>query len=58
MRDGDSVLFDRVSDPEQVHNLYDDPGHRGVVDQLSERVRAHHAAVDSPALEWLSSCGR
>ncbi len=47
------ILFDRVNDPEQVDNLYEDPARQNVVKELTARVIDHHRQVKSPALEWL-----
>jgi uncharacterized sulfatase len=57
VQDGESILFDRRNDPDQVNNLFDDPGHAGVVTALTERVVAHHAALRTPALAWLRGKG-
>jgi uncharacterized sulfatase len=54
-KSGDSVLFDRKRDPLQVNNLYHDPQHKAVVDELTERTIQHNKKLGSPALEWLSS---
>lgn len=53
VRDDDAILFDRRNDPEQGHNLFDDPGHGDTVADLTERIIQHHTALDSPAAEWL-----
>lgn len=52
-KDQQSVLFDRVNDPDQLHNLFDNPAYADVVSELIARVAAHHAEVDSPAAAWL-----
>jgi len=54
-RDGDSVLFDRKNDPEQVHNLYRDPAYSAVVKKLTARTIEHNKAVGCPAIEWLQT---
>ncbi len=56
VRDGDPVLFDRINDSEQRNNLYHDPGHRDVVESLTEKIIQHHVEVCSPATSWLYSC--
>ena len=50
---GGHALFDRVNDPDQLRNLYDDPARKKVVKDLTARVISHHRRVESPALEWL-----
>ena len=53
VKEGGSVLFDRVHDPDQVEDLFSDAGHRSVVRELTRRIVDHHVAVGSPAAEWL-----
>ncbi len=55
IRGGGHILFDRVNDPEQTHNLYSDPARKAVVGELTARVIAHHREVKSPALQWLET---
>ena len=57
-RCGEHVLFDRREDPEQLVNLFGDPAHRPVVEELAGRVVEHNAGLDSPVLEWLSTWRR
>jgi len=57
VKDGDPVLFDRKNDPDQLHNLFRDPQYRDVVAELTQRVLAHHAGLDSPARAWLEEMG-
>ncbi|MFW6158407.1 MAG: sulfatase/phosphatase domain-containing protein, partial [Planctomycetota bacterium] len=53
-RNGEQVLWDRVDDPDQMRNVYGDPAHAEVVDELKARVIEHNRAVGSPALHtWL-----
>ncbi len=52
---GGHILFDRKNDPKQIDNLYNDPGRKHVVKELTARVIAHHRQVKSPALEWLEA---
>ena len=54
VKGADAILFDRRNDPDQIHNLYDDPKHRSTVDELTQRVIAHNREVEAPALEWLT----
>ena len=53
VKGGDSILFDRKNDPDQVRNLHGDPRHRSAADELRQRVVSHHREVESPALKWL-----
>jgi len=53
VKDGDGILFDRRNDPQQTENLFEVPEHAEVRRVLTEKVVAHHRAVDSPAIEWL-----
>jgi arylsulfatase A-like enzyme len=41
-------LFDLQNDPEELRNLYDEPEHREVRDQLQERLTAWMRSVDDP----------
>jgi len=52
------VLFDRRNDPDQVNNLFHDPGHRDVVVELTERILRHREEVNAPELAWLRGCPR
>ena len=47
------ILFDRVNDPDQVNNLFDDPAHGDTVRELFERVVSHNREVEAPARAWL-----
>ncbi|MCC2684503.1 MAG: sulfatase [Paenibacillaceae bacterium] len=38
----DHILFDRVNDPLQVNNLFNDPDYSEVVEQLTQRIVLHH----------------
>jgi 4-amino-4-deoxy-L-arabinose transferase-like glycosyltransferase len=49
----DHMLFDRLNDPEQTKNLYDNPEYAKVMNDLVERVIRHNIEVDSPAVSWL-----
>lgn len=44
----DHVLFDSHKDPQQIHNLFRDPAYRDVVEELTEKIRQHHAQVGTP----------
>jgi len=52
-KSGDNVLFDRTSDHLQVNNLYHDPQHKTVVDDLTSRTIEHNEKLGTPALKWL-----
>jgi predicted secreted protein len=47
------MLFDRLKDPEQTKNLYNNPEYAKVINDLAERVIRHNIEVDSPAASWL-----
>lgn len=49
----DHALFDRQSDPWQVHNLFRDEGHRDVVRRLSAGLIEHCKEVQAPQGSWL-----
>ncbi len=53
VKDRDAILFDRINDPEQVNNLFDNPAYSGVVVELTRRIVKHNVAVDAPATSWL-----
>lgn len=57
-RCGEHVLFNRRNDPEQIHNLIDDPAHEDIKYELAERVVRHNRDLDSPAMEWLGDWER
>ncbi len=52
---GDSVLFDRQADPDQIRNLFADPACCEIVDSLTRRVVQHNVDMGSPAAEWLKN---
>jgi arylsulfatase A-like enzyme len=54
VQDGDSVLFDRQRDPDQVHSLFHDTTYAHVVADLTERIVSHHQELGSPAAAWLA----
>jgi hypothetical protein len=47
------MLFDRINDPEQTKNLYNDLDHRKVFNNLAKRIIRHNIDVDAPAVSWL-----
>lgn len=57
VKDGESILFDRINDPDQTKNLFDDPRYAGTVNDLSARIIAHHKQLATPAAEWLTARG-
>ncbi len=38
----DHILFDRIKDPHQLNNLYDNPEYKDIVKQLTEKIAEHH----------------
>jgi uncharacterized sulfatase len=55
---GACLLFDLIEDPDEQHNLYGEPAHAETIIELSARVAAHHAAVQSPAAVWTRGLSR
>jgi arylsulfatase A-like enzyme len=55
VKDHDSILFDRKNDPDQVNNLFHSEEHQEAIAAMTADLAVHHAAVDSPAAEWLQS---
>ncbi len=55
VEEGGHMLFSRTDDPEQAHNLFADPGHARVVQELLRRVVEHNRRVQSPAAPWLAA---
>ena len=53
VKDGDSVLFDRVNDPLQRRNLFRDPAHQLTVRDLVAEVVDHNFHIGAPAFGWL-----
>jgi len=41
-------LFDLQTDPEELRNLYDEPKHREMREQLQDRLTAWMRSVDDP----------
>ena len=54
-KSGESILFDRLSDPDQTNNLFGDPAYAGVVRDLTSRIVQHHDEHASPARDWLGA---
>ncbi len=52
---GNHMLFDRLNDPEQTKNLYNNPEYAKVMNGLAKRVIRHNIEVDSPAVSWLKA---
>ena len=52
-KDRDAILFNRINDPEQKNNLFDDPDYQKVISELTDRIIQHNIEVEAPALEWL-----
>ncbi len=50
---GNHMLFDRVHDPEQTKNLYNNPKYRKVMGDLANRIIQHNIDVNAPAVSWL-----
>ena len=57
VKDDEAILFDRLNDGDQVHNLYGDGDHLETVRRLRGRIVQHHRDVNSPATEWLEQIG-
>ena len=53
VQDNDHILFDRINDPEQKNNLFNEASYRMMIDELTEQIIQHHVQVDSPASTWL-----
>ena len=45
---GKTQLFDLKADPDEIHNLADDPGHRAELERMTTLLRASQKAVDDP----------
>ena len=50
---GKHMLFDRINDPEQIKNLYNNPNYRKVQNDLARRIIHHNMDVNAPAVSWL-----
>jgi len=53
-RSGEHLLFNRVSDPYELYNLYGDPDFQSIVKEMTERIMEHHKLYDTPEWKWLS----
>ncbi len=52
-RSGENLLFDRVNDPGEMQNLYYNREYAKVVDELTEKVMAHHKEYVTPEYQWI-----
>ncbi|MBW7989843.1 MAG: sulfatase-like hydrolase/transferase [Planctomycetes bacterium] len=50
---GNHMLFDRINDPEQTKNLYNNPKYTKVMGDLAKRIVRHNIDVSAPAASWL-----
>jgi uncharacterized sulfatase len=50
---GNHMLFDRINDPEQTKNLYNNPKYGKVKNDLARRIIRHNIDVNAPTLSWL-----
>jgi len=50
---GNHMLFDRLSDPEQTRNLCGNLEHSDVMRELAGRIFRHNIDVGAPAISWL-----
>ncbi len=53
VKESEAILFDRQKDPDQVQNLFAKKKYKKIVDDLFERIVAHHEETESPAAAWL-----
>lgn len=44
----DHILFDRRKDPNQLNNLFRLPEYAAVIEELTQRIVAHHQRMDTP----------
>jgi len=49
----EGCLFDRKNDPCQLENLFDDDGHKDVVDRLTRELIEHNNKFNEPVAKWL-----
>jgi len=52
-KSGENLLFDRVNDPMEMKNLYNDPRHQNVVELMTELVKEHHKMYGTPEYDWI-----
>ena len=45
-------------DPGEMRNLYRDPGHREVRQDLTRRLESWQRSIDDPVLRWEEAMGR
>ena len=50
---GNHMLFDRINDPEQIKNLYNNSKYRNITKDLTKRIIRHNMDVNAPAVSWL-----
>lgn len=53
LKEGDNILFDRINDPLQVNNLYNNNDYQEIIEELTEKIIEHNRKYESPALKWL-----
>ena len=51
-------LYDLVTDPHELHNVYDDPVYVGVRDDLMRRLYAHLEASGDNFRHWMTTMFR
>ena len=55
VEEGESILFDRINDPDQTNNLYHSDSCSETVAELTDRIVQHHAELNTPAASWLKN---
>jgi len=50
---GNHMLFDRINDPEQTKNVYNNSDYRKIMGELAKRIIRHNIDVNAPAASWL-----
>jgi arylsulfatase A-like enzyme len=53
VKDGQSILFDRKNDPQQLKNLFESEDARALRAELLRRLVDHHVEMKSPEARWL-----
>jgi len=51
---GNHMFFDRINDPEQIKNLYNNPDYRKVFNDLATRIIRYNIDINAPAVSWLN----
>jgi hypothetical protein len=51
----DNLLFDRVNDPFEQNNLYNDPKYKSVRIKLIKKIQKHYKKYNLPGQDWLKS---